>query len=209
MDRLSISDKINKLVRQSNGDFYGIIGSDDIQSHYKISSFEKALKINPNANVFGQKSFIYHDIIYDSSNLWTQNKSMDFFKAGSFIIMKRSLFDQVNGYPPGLWKRVDGKFYKKIVLIKPNLCDISEFDERVIKSSIALQHIDNIWNRKSKGLNNNMPKQLANFYATPIDINFEKYIIEYIELYKKIKTNLILQNKNNINKKNKWKFWNK
>ena len=193
--------------------FVGDDGDDNTKKLIdELDNSNRLLKLNyimqnPSAQVFGQRAFIYHDIIYGNSNLWTQNKSMDFFKAGSFVILKRYLFDKVNGYPPGLWKRVDGKFYKKIAPIKPQLCDVSEFDERVIKSSIALQHIDNIWNRKSKGLRNNIPKQLANFYAEPININLSNFISEYSELYEKIK--LILQNKNDINKNSKWKFWEK
>jgi len=70
MDRISISDKVNYLIRKSNGEFYGLIGSDDMQSPYKISSFEKALNEKPNAEVFGQRSFIYHDIVLDKSNLF-------------------------------------------------------------------------------------------------------------------------------------------
>jgi len=209
MNRISISDKINNLVKISKGDFYGIVGSDDIQSPFKISSFEKALYLNPTADVFGQRSFVYHDIIFDNSNLWTQNKAMEFFKAGSFVILRRTLFDQVGGYPPGLWKRVDGTFYKKIAPHKPKLCDVSKIDERVIKSSIALQHIDNIWDRKAKGLHQNKPSQLSNFYAEPIELKLDNYIIEYYEIYKNIKKYLLLHNENNINKINTWKFWRK
>ena len=106
-DRIALSDKINKLIEFSSGDYYGIIGSDDIQSPYKISAFEKSLLNYPNAKVFGQQKFIYHDIIYEKSTLWTQNKSLDFFKAGSFVIINKDIFEQVNGYQSGLWKRID------------------------------------------------------------------------------------------------------
>lgn len=209
MDRISISDKVNFLIRKSNGEYYGLIGSDDMQSPYKISSFEKTLNENPNTEVFGQRSFIYHDIILNKSKLWSQNRAMKFFKAGSFVIIKRSLFEKVGGYPPGLWKRVDGTFYKKIAPHKPKLCDVSKIDARVIKSSIALQHIDNIWDRKAKGLHQNKPSQLSNFYAEPIELKLDNYIIEYYEIYKNIKNYLLLHNENNINKINTWKFWRK
>ena len=80
-DRIPLSDKINKLIELSSGKYYGLIGSDDIQSPYKISTFEESLEKNPDAEVFGQRSFIYHDIIHNKSNLWTQNKDLEFFKA--------------------------------------------------------------------------------------------------------------------------------
>ena len=35
-ERIALSDKINKLVELSTGDYYGIIGSDDIQSPIKF-----------------------------------------------------------------------------------------------------------------------------------------------------------------------------
>ncbi len=203
MNRLPISDKINQLINQSQGSFYGLIGSDDIQSPFKISSFEKALNLFPDAEVFGQRSFVYHDIIFNKSNLWTQNKGMDFFKAGSFVIIKKSLFDKVNGYPPRLWKRVDGSFYKKISPLKPELCDVSKVDERVIKSSIALQHIDNIWDRKTKGLLQNKPKQLANFYAEPINIENEELFDVLQESYQKTK-NITISKLNENQTKVKW-----
>ena len=114
-ERIALSDKINKLVELSTGDYYGIIGSDDIQSPYKISAFEKSLLNYPDAKVFGQQKFIYHDIIYGKSTLWTQNKSLDFFKAGSFVIINKKIFEEVNGYESGLWKRIDKSFYKKVL----------------------------------------------------------------------------------------------
>ncbi len=197
MNRISISDKVNYLIRKSNGEYYGLIGSDDIQSPYKISSFEKALKQNPTAEVFGQRAFIYHDIILGNSNLWTQNKKMTFFKAGSFVIISRKLFNKVDGYPKGLWKRVDGTFYKKIAPLKPEICDVSKIDDRVIKTSIALQHIDNIWDRKAKGLHKNKPKQLANFYAEPIKITLGSTIPAFFDKYNDVKNNLIQMIKHN------------
>ena len=51
-DRIPLSDKINKLVELSSGKYYGLVGSDDIQSPYKISTFEESLTKNPNAQVF-------------------------------------------------------------------------------------------------------------------------------------------------------------
>ena len=197
MDRISISDKVNYLIRKSNGEFYGLIGSDDMQSPYKISSFEKALNEKPNAEVFGQRSFIYHDIVLDKSNLWTQNRAMKFFKAGSFVIIKRSLFEKAGGYPAGLWKRVDGSFYKKIAPLKPMICDVSKFDDRVINTSLALQHIDNIWGRDAKGLKINKPKQLANFLASPIKIDITKIFPEINERFSSVKNDLIYQIKQN------------
>ena len=190
MDRISISDKVNYLIRKSKGEYYGLIGSDDIQSPYKISSFEKALSENPTAQVFGQRAFVYHDIIFGNANLWTQNKKMTFFKAGSFVIIKRSLFEQVGSYPKGLWKRVDRSLYKKIAPLKPEICDVSKIDERVIKTSIALQHLDNIWDRKAKGLHKNKPKQLANFYAEPIELNLENTISAFFDKYNVVRSNL-------------------
>ena len=39
MNRISISDKVNFLIKKSKGEFYGLIGSDDIQSPYnKLTS---------------------------------------------------------------------------------------------------------------------------------------------------------------------------
>jgi len=64
-------------------------------------------------------------------------------------------------------------------------------EQRVIKSSIALQHIDNIWDRKAKGLQNNKPKQLANYYAEPIEIDINHYISNFSNVYKSCKDNLI------------------
>jgi glycosyltransferase involved in cell wall biosynthesis len=191
MDRISISDKVNFLIRKSNGEYYGLIGSDDMQSPYKISSFEKTLNENPNTEVFGQRSFIYHDIILNKSKLWSQNRAMKFFKAGSFVIIKRSLFEKAGGYPVGLWKRVDGAFYKKIVPLKPLIYDVSKFDVRVINTSLALQHIDNIWGRDAKGLQNDKPKQLANFLSEPTEIEIEKIFPEINKKFNSIKNNLI------------------
>ena len=190
-DRIALSDKINKLIEFSTGDYYGIIGSDDIQSPYKISAFEKSLLNYPNAKVFGQQKFIYHDIIYEKSTLWTQNKSLDFFKAGSFVIVNRDIFEQVNGYESGLWKRVDKSFYKKVLPLNPEIVDVSKIEPLVINSSIALQHFDNIWGRNAKGLTTNKPQQLSNFYSEPINLNIKKEIPYLFNDYKIIQKKII------------------
>ncbi|MBL7052427.1 MAG: hypothetical protein ISS00_01625, partial [Candidatus Marinimicrobia bacterium] len=81
-------------------------------------------------------------------------------------------------------------------------------DERVIKTSIALQHLDNIWDRKAKGLYKNKPKQLANFYAEPIELNLGHIIIEYYTDYLKIKDSIKFtynnSSKNNLPSEKKW-----
>tara|TARA_B100001250_G_scaffold61259_1_gene47876 strand:+ start:736 stop:1575 length:840 start_codon:yes stop_codon:yes gene_type:complete len=190
-DRIPLSDKINKLVELSSGKYYGLVGSDDIQSPYKISAFEESLAENPNAQVFGQKSFIYHDIIYNKSNLWTQNKDLEFFKAGSFVIINKDIFERVNGYQKGLWKRIDKSFYKKMLHLKPRIIDMSKTNIKIINSSIALQHIDNIWGRSAKGLLSKEPRQLSNFYAEPILINMQKELPNLFEDYNAIQKRLI------------------
>ena len=114
MDRIALSDKMNYLVNLSKGNFYGIIGSDDFQSLHKIATFEKALKLYPEGDVFGQKKFIYHDIIFNKSLLWTQNRDLHIFKAGSFLILKKKIFKNNNGYEKGLWRSVDSSLAKKI-----------------------------------------------------------------------------------------------
>ena len=190
-DRIALSDKINKLIELSSGDYYGIIGSDDIQSPYKISAFEKSLLKHPNAKVFGQQKFIYHDIVYGNSTLWTQNKSLDFFKAGSFVIVNREIFDQVNGYENGLWKRIDKSFYKKVSPLNPEIVDVSTIEPLVTNSSIALQHIDNIWDRNAKGLASEKPQQLSNFYSEPINLNIKKEIPDLFNDYTIIRKQLV------------------
>ena len=189
--RVPLSDKLNELVRMSRGEYYGIIGSDDIQSPFKISSFEKALKEYPEAKVFGQSKFLYHDIIYGNTTIWTQNKNKKFFKSGSFIILEKSLFNEVNGYKKGQWKRIDSSFYKKIAPLNPPLVDLITIDDNLASTSIALQHIDNIWNRKEKGLLSNKSKQLTNFISEPINFNFLDKLPELYEDYNSIKNNLI------------------
>lgn len=171
MDRIALSDKLNKLVRKSTGDYYGIIGSDDFQSPYKISGFEKALA-QSGGDVFGQYQFIYHDIIFRHSKLWTQNRDLDFFKAGSFLIMKRSIFDQYNGYDPGLWRAIDSSLAEKIDWDSVQCTNVEDVEPRVINSSIAIQHIDNIWRRKSKGFRRKQ-KQTANYLTQSINLNIQ------------------------------------
>jgi len=195
-NRIPLSDKINKLIELSSGDFYGIVGSDDIQSPYKISTFEKSLYNSPNGKVFGQKKFIYHDIIYGNSTLWTQNKNLDFFKAGSFVIIDRKIFEKINGYDTGLWKKIDNSFYQKIKPLEVKTVDVEKFNSDVIYSSIALQHIDNIWNRNKKGLNTSKAVQLASFYSQPIKLNIEKIIPELINDYNQTRTKIIQKYKN-------------
>ena len=194
-ERIPLSDKINKLIKLSSGEFYGIVGSDDIQSPYKISAFEKSLNNFPNAQVFGQKKFIYHDIIYQNSTLWTQNRNLDFFKAGSFVIINRKIFDKINGYESGLWRKIDNSFYEKIKHLGIKIVDVESSTPDVIYSSIALQHIDNIWNRNKKGLNTNKSVQLASFYSQPIKLNLEKIIPELFEDYKQVRKEIICQYK--------------
>ena len=194
-ERIPLSDKINKLIKLSSGEFYGIVGSDDIQSPYKISAFEKSLNNFPNAQVFGQKKFIYHDIIYQNSTLWTQNRNLDFFKAGSFVIINRKIFDKINGYESGLWRKIDNSFYEKIKHLGIKIVDVESLTPDVIYSSIALQHIDNIWNRNKKGLSTNKSVQLASFYSQPIKLNLEKIIPELFEDYKQVRKEIICQYK--------------
>jgi len=190
-DRIPLSDKINKLVELSRGNYYGLVGSDDIQSPYKISAFESSLSNNPEAQVFGQKSFVYHDIIHDKSTIWTQNKNLEFFKAGSFLIINKKIFETVNGYQQGLWKRIDKSFHKKMLSLEPKIIDVSKSNTSIIKSSIALQHIDNIWGRGAKGLLSGKPKQLSNFYSEPITLDLKKELPDLFKDYKIVQKRLI------------------
>ena len=206
-ERIPLSDKINKLVKESSGEFYGLIGSDDFQSPYKIIAFEKALAQNSDGDMFGQRQFIFHDIVFNKSLLWIQNRRMDKFMAGSFLLIRRSIFDRYGGYDSGLWKSIDTSLANKVDWSKIKLIDVENIDERVIKTSIALQHLDNIWDRKAKGLHKNKPKQLANFYAEPIEIDLQSVIPEYFERYLMVQKKLILQYSSHSSKKRFLKVW--
>ncbi len=189
MDRIALSDKLNILVRKSTGDYYGIIGSDDFQSPYKISGFEKALS-QKGGDVFGQFQFIYHDIIFRHSKLWTQNRDLDFFKAGSFLIMKRSIFDEYNGYNPGLWRAIDSSLAEKIDWEKVECTNVEEVEPKVIHSSIAIQHIDNIWRRKSKGFRRKQ-KQTANYLTESIDLNLQNEMGATFDTYSRLREKMV------------------
>ena len=102
-----------------------------------------------------------------------------------------NLFEKVNGYDDGLWKRIDTSFYKKVLPLNPEIVDISKTDPIVITSSIALQHLDNIWGRSAKGLLSNKPQQLSNFYSEPININIADIFPELFNDYKKMKKHII------------------
>jgi 2-polyprenyl-3-methyl-5-hydroxy-6-metoxy-1,4-benzoquinol methylase len=66
------------------------------------------------------------------------------------------------------------------------LCELDGYDPRLTTTSIALQHISNIWKRKNKGFRFRRPKQLRNYYAEPVnleyrtmfDVNFDLFIQE-------------------------------
>ena len=189
MDRIALTDKLNILVRKSTGDYYGIIGSDDFQSPYKISGFEKALS-QKGGDVFGQFQFIYHDIIFRHSKLWTQNRDLDFFKAGSFLIMKRSIFDEYNGYNPGLWRAIDSSLAEKIDWEKVECTNVEEVEPKVIHSSIAIQHIDNIWRRKSKGFRRKQ-KQTANYLTESIDLNLQNEMGATFDTYSRLREKMV------------------
>ena len=134
-------------------------------------------------------------MIYNKSNLWTQNKNLSFFKAGSFTILKKNIFSKVGGYESGLWKRIDTTFYNKVIPLKPKLIDMTIDYPEIINTSIALQHIDNIWGRKSKGLLRNKQKQLTNFFSSPIDIDISNTHPYLVEDYDRIKSRIIRKNK--------------
>ena len=186
LNRIPLSDKRNFLVKQSTGSYFGIVDSDDIQSPYKVAAFEKALEENPKANLFGQRSFLYHDIVFGRTVRWIQNRDMTFFKAGSFIILKRETWDQTSGYPPGLWRSVDSSFATVNDHSLFHLCELDTYHTKLTDTSIALQHISNIWKRKNKGFRFKRPKQLRNYMAEPIDceprkmfdVNFQTFIEE-------------------------------
>jgi len=190
MERIALSDKLNYLVELSKGIFYGIIGSDDFQSLHKISTFEKCLELNPTGDVFGQRKFIYHDIIFNKTLLWTQNKDLQFFKAGSFLILKKSIFEDNNGYEKGLWRSVDSSLSNKIDWSKLKLIDVETENSKVINSSIAIQHIDNIWRRKSKGFRRKQ-KQTKNYLTQTVDINIEKEMDCVFETYSQVKSAML------------------
>ena len=196
-NRIALSDKINDLVCMSSGEYYGIIGSDDMQSPYKIYSLEHALDSNKKADIFGQMKFIYHDIIYNKFSKWTQNRSLYLFKAGSFMINNRNIFDMVNGYDPGLWKRIDTSFYNKVVKLKPNIFDLSTLCPEIIDSSVAIQHFDNIWGRKAKGLLSKKNKQTTNFLAEPAFINISDTFPDLYSDYRDTKNRIIKLYKKN------------
>jgi hypothetical protein len=156
------------------------------QSPYKVKAFEQALAAHPEATLFGQRAFLYHDIVFGRTVKWTQNRDMTFFKAGSFIIMKRETWDQTGGYPPGLWRSVDSAYSTINDHSGFTLCELDEYDPKLVQTSIALQHITNIWKRKNKGFRFRRPKQLRNYYAEPVnleyrimfDVNFDLFIHE-------------------------------
>lgn len=189
MERIALSDKLNYLVRKSTGDYYGIIGSDDFQSPYKITGFEKALS-QKGGDVFGQYKFIYHDIIFSHSKIWTQNRDLDFFKAGSFLIMKRSIFDQYDGYDPGLWRAIDSSLAEKIDWEKVDCTNVEDVEPKVIQSSIAIQHIDNIWRRKSKGFRRKQ-KQTANYLTQSIDLNLQEEMGSVYPTYHRLREYMV------------------
>ncbi len=188
--RVPLSDKINSLVTESTGEFYGLIGSDDFQSPYKIAAFETALKHNPYGDVFGQRKFIFHDIVFNRSMFWTQNRRMDKFMAGSFLLLRRSIFDDNNGYDPGLWKSIDTSLANKVDWSKINLVDIENYDDRVIHSSIAIQHKDNIWRRKTRGFHFRRKKQTANFLTEKIKLNLKELLEDSNPVYCKLSESL-------------------
>lgn len=171
MPRIPLSDKRNQLVRHSTGTYFGVVDSDDIQSPYKIAAFEKALEAHPEANIFGQREFLYHDIIDGRTVRWTQNRALESFKAGSFMILCRDFWERSGGYPPGLWRGVDSAFAATVDSSHRRLCDLGEMDPRLLDTTIALQHISNIWRRKAKGLKSGATQQLANYVATPVAMN--------------------------------------
>ncbi len=189
MDRLPLSDKLNYLINKSTGDYYGIVGSDDFQSPFKINSFEKALS-DKKGDVFGQYQFIYHDLIFGHSKLWTQNRDLGFFKAGSFLIMDRYIFDTYNGYTPGLWRSIDSSLAEKINWSKITCVNVEIYEPRIVHSSIAIQHIDNIWGRSKKGFFRRR-KQTVNYLTETIDLDMKEQMGSVYPVYKKIKSTII------------------
>ncbi len=185
-ERIPLSDKINKLIRESSGEFYGLIGSDDFQSPYKIIAFEKALAQNPDGDMFGQRKFIFHDIVFNKSLLWIQNRRMDKYMAGSFLLIRRTIFNEYDGYGSGLWKSIDTSLANKVDWSKIKLIDVENIDDRVLLSSIAMQHKNNIWIRKKRGFNPFRKKQTSNFLTKKIRIDMETMLEECYPIYQEI-----------------------
>jgi hypothetical protein len=115
---------------------------------------------------------------------------MDFFKAGSFLIMKRSIFDQYNGYNPGLWRAIDSSLAEKIDWEKVDCTNVEEVEPKVIQSSIAIQHIDNIWRRKSKGFRRKQ-KQTANYLTESIDLNLQNEMGSTFTTYTRLREQMV------------------
>jgi len=188
-ERMPLSDKFNFMVEKCSGDYYGLVGSDDIQSPYKVSAFEQALAENPRGDIFGQWQFAYHDIVFKNSRLWTQNRDLHLFKAGSFTIVKKSLFTQYGGYDPGLWRSVDSSFAAKLKDVKLELVDMGKYEPRIHHTAIALQHLDNIWRRKSKGFRKKN-KQTKNFLSEEVDLKLDEMPESVYTSYLKIQTQI-------------------
>ncbi|MAE72256.1 MAG: hypothetical protein CME06_17535 [Gemmatimonadetes bacterium] len=170
LGRMPLSDKRNLLVRRSTGDYFGVVDSDDIQSPYKIAALERAMEEHADANMFGQREFLYHDIVTGRTVRWRQNRDMGSFKAGSFVVLSRAFWEEAGGYPEGLWRSVDSAFSEKIEAAARRLRDLGEIDSRLPETTVALQHVSNIWRRKSKGLDRRGRRQLANYVATPVEL---------------------------------------
>lgn len=188
-ERMPLSDKFNFMVEKSSGDYYGLVGSDDIQSPYKVSAFEKAIALHPDGDIFGQWQFAYHDIVFNNSRLWTQNKDLHLFKAGSFTMVKKSLFTEYGGYDPGLWRSVDSSFAAKLKDVKLELVDMGKLEPRILQTAIALQHLDNIWRRKSKGFRKKN-KQTRNFLSEEVQLKLDEMPGDVYSSYLKIQTQI-------------------
>ncbi|MCF7823715.1 MAG: glycosyltransferase family 2 protein [Candidatus Marinimicrobia bacterium] len=188
-ERMPLSDKFNYMVHNCSGQYYGLIGSDDIQSLYKVSAFEKSVSANPDGDIFGQWSFIYHDIIFDQSSRWVQNRDRHLFKAGSFVIVKKELHEKYGGYDPGLWRSVDSSFAAKLKDVEVKLVDMAEYDSRILDTAIAVQHLDNIWRRKSKGLRRKS-KQTKNFLSERVDLDLQILLETLYPIYAQVKAEM-------------------
>ena len=67
-------------------------------------------------------------------------------------------------------RSVDSAFSERTEPSSRRLCDLGEIDSRLPETTIALQHLSNIWRRRSKGLDRRRRKQLANYIATPVEL---------------------------------------